>query len=259
MRTVMPERLTLAHAIVQDAAAMALAAFNSRGGIGARAKQPQDFVSEVDERVESSIRERLALDFPGEAVFGEEFGGQLGDSNWIIDPIDGTANFLRGVPLWAVSLGFVQAGQPFAGVVAMPALGLVVGAQAGAGLFVGGQSAQRDAAFDSVRIASVGDAVDDIEAVAATSAALRRAGWVVQAYRSTATAMAFAALGRLDGHVQPRVKAWDMAAGAVLCTEAGLQVRHGSLLQPDTFVAAGTPALQQALPADWAWHGRGKD
>jgi myo-inositol-1(or 4)-monophosphatase len=247
----MPHRLAAAHRIVEDAAQMALAAFNSRTGLALRSKAPQDFVSEVDELVERLIRQRIEIAFPGEPIVGEEYGGGFdatdADGGWILDPIDGTANFLRGVPLWGVSLGHVRAEQAGVGVVAMPALGLLVGAQRGAGLFVDGRPARREAAFGEVRVASLGDATDDLDEVCRYQRLLRGAGWVVEAWRSTSVAMSFAALGRLDGHVQPRVKPWDMAAGLALCAEAGLEVVHGPLDRTDNHVAVGTPAFMRAL------------
>ncbi len=255
----MPARLAVAQAIVEEAAQLALQAQADRAALGLRAKQPQDFVSAADEAVERMVRQRLAHAFPGEPVFGEEYGqghdspdaARLPRTSWVVDPIDGTANFLRGVPLWAVSLGFVRDGQPHAGVVAMPALGLVVAAERGAGLFVNGRPAVRDTVFDAVRIVSLGDARNDIAPSVAALVALRQAGWVVQAYRSTATAMAFAAIGRLDGHVQHSVKAWDMAGGLALCAEAGLVVCHGDLSQPESFVAVGTSDVLQILRPVW--------
>lgn len=247
----MPARLAIAQRIVDEAAVLALASFRSRSALAVRSKQPQDFVSEVDEQVERLIRTRLAAAFPGEAVLGEEFGGVLSGADWIIDPIDGTSNFLRGIPLWAISLGFVKDGRAEAGVIAMPALGWTVGAEAGAGLFLNGRPVQRDESFSAVSIMSLGDATNDIETVAAMAMKLRRAGWVVESYRTTATAMAFAALGHLDGHLQETVKIWDMAAGLALCAEAGLLVRHGPLDQADNAVFSATPALMAAadIPA----------
>ncbi|MGJ3699745.1 inositol monophosphatase family protein [Variovorax sp. AFSI2.2] len=249
----MPPRLALAHGIVESAAATALHSFTHRRDVSMRTKQPQDFVSAVDETVERYIREQLSRTHPGEPVYGEEFGdgerasGALAESTWVVDPIDGTTNFLRGIPLWGVSLGFISEGRATMGVIAMPALGLIVGAQRGAGLFVNGLPATRETAFDAVRVVSVGDAHSDIDRAAATTIALRRAGWVVESYRSTATAMAFAAIGYLDGHMQHSVKIWDMAGGLALCEEAGLLARHAPLSDCDGFVMVGTPEVMEVI------------
>lgn len=93
-------RLSQASAIIEEAAEKALHFFAAHQTVATHAKGVQDFVSEADTTVENFIRDRLAAIFPGEAIVGEEFGGQSEGAYWIIDPIDGTSNFLRGSPLW---------------------------------------------------------------------------------------------------------------------------------------------------------------
>jgi len=102
----MSARLAIASQIVERAAELALSHFNRRDEISVSSKRVQDFVSEADVAVEQFIREQLQLHFPDDAVVGEEMGGQLGDSAcWVIDPIDGTSNFLRGSPLCVARAG----------------------------------------------------------------------------------------------------------------------------------------------------------
>ncbi|MGG2474574.1 inositol monophosphatase family protein, partial [Rhizobium sp. BR5] len=113
-------RLESAVGIIEEAMGLALRFFEARDAIATRTKGFQDFVSEADTTVERLVRDRLAAAFPGETVLGEEMGGEADDAYWIIDPIDGTTNFLRGSPLWGISLGFVRNGRPELGVVAMP-------------------------------------------------------------------------------------------------------------------------------------------
>jgi myo-inositol-1(or 4)-monophosphatase len=246
--------LPLLHSIAAEAADLAVRALDDSSALGLRAKQPQDFVSRVDEAVEELVRGRLQAALPGAAVFGEEQGGTLSADGWVIDPIDGTANYLRGLPFWAISVGCFEQGQAQAGIVAMPLLGLTVAAQQGRGLWVNGRSQARQTVFPEVRVASVGDATDDGAEVQHCHARLRQAGWVVQAHRSTATSMALAAIGRLDGHVQPRVKVWDMAGALSPCLEAGLVVQHGPLTQVDNRVLVGTPGFAAALAdTPWPW------
>ncbi|MGJ7505317.1 MULTISPECIES: inositol monophosphatase family protein [unclassified Variovorax] len=258
VRAGMPDGLARAHRIVADAAACALEAFNDRGNLRMRAKGPQDFVSAADEKVEQLIRARLALEFFGDAVIGEEGGGwPSANATWFIDPIDGTSNFLRGLPLWGVSLGLVRGGKPSIGVIAFPALDLIVGAEAGFGLFVNGLAAQPQRPFGDVHLASVGDADLDLEDALATTRRLREAGWVVESYRCTTLGLAFSALGRLDGHLQHRVQAWDIAAGLVLCAEAGLEVHHGPLDERPTWVRAGLPEIHRITRAGWVDAGVG--
>lgn len=169
---------------------------------------PQAFVSAADEKVEQLFRARLALEFFCDAVIGKEGGGRpSANATWFIDPFDGTSNFLRGLPLWGVSLGLVRDGKPSIGAIAFPALDLIVGAEAGFGLFVNGRAAQPQRPFGDAHLASVGDADQDLEDALATTRRLRKAGWVVESYRCTTLGLAFNALGHLDGHLQHRVQA----------------------------------------------------
>jgi myo-inositol-1(or 4)-monophosphatase len=238
-------RLDQAVAVIAEAMALALTFFEARATIATGTKGFQDFVTEADTSVERLVRNRLAEAFPGEPVVGEELGGTGGDAYWIIDPIDGTANFLRGSPLWGISLGFVRHGRPELGVVAMPVFREIYSAADGTGLMLNGKPIDRIVPFEDVRVMSLGDsASDQAEEVAALTVGLRRAGWVVQSIRSTSIGLLFAARGTYDGHLQLYTTMWDIAGGAVLAREAGLDVRIG--LQPGTdipWIAAGTGAL----------------
>ncbi|MET0258175.1 MAG: inositol monophosphatase family protein, partial [Methylobacterium sp.] len=124
--------------LVAEAAREALAAFARRETIAIDAKRPQDFVSAADREIEALVRRRLAARFPGDAVVGEEEGGEGGNAYWIVDPIDGTSNFLAGSPLWGVSLGYVVDDVPVVGAVAAPVLGELLVAADGLGTLRGG-------------------------------------------------------------------------------------------------------------------------
>ncbi|MFP5076981.1 inositol monophosphatase family protein [Rhizobium sp. YIM 134829] len=251
--TSMSDRLARATEIVDEAMGAALAFFEARGSIAARAKGVQDFVSEADTSVEQLIRARLAQHFPDEAIVGEEMGGEAGEAYWIIDPIDGTTNFLRGSPLFGISLGFVRAGQPELGVVALPAFGEVYSAAAGEGLYRNGQPFQRIVPFEEIRVLSLGDsAAIYLEEVAALNLGLRRAGFVVESIQSTSVGLAFAARGTFDGHLQKQTTMWDLAGGAVIAREAGLDVRIGIKTGTESpWIAAATPELMAATEALW--------
>jgi myo-inositol-1(or 4)-monophosphatase len=248
------ERLERAVAIIEEAMVAALGLFQARDKIVTRAKAFQDFVSEADTSVERLVRDRLAEAFPGETVVGEEMGGLAGDAFWIIDPIDGTANFLRGSPLWGISLGFVRDGRPELGVVAIPAFGEIYAGADGTGLLLNGKPLPRTVPFEDVRVMSLGDSSsDDIEDIASLNVGLRRAGWVVEALRSTSVSLVFAARGIFDGHLQKVTTMWDIAGGAVLAHEAGLDVRIGiSEVTGALGIAAGTPALIEVTGNLWA-------
>ena len=251
--TMTQTRLEKAVAVIEEAMEMALGFFETRATIATGAKGFQDFVTEADTSVERLVRERLAEAFPGEAVVGEEMGGVGGDAYWIIDPIDGTANFLRGSPLWGISLGHVTDGRPDLGVVALPVFGEVYSAADGTGLRRNGAALARSAPPGDVRVVSLGDsAKDDIAEIGALHTGLREAGWVVEALHTTSVSLVFAARGIFDGHLQKITTLWDIAGGAVLAREAGLEVRIGTRPGSDIpWIAAGTTQLLDATAALW--------
>ena len=115
------DRLTAACAVAREAGAVALEAFRQAPQSRARAfKGPQDYVLESDAEVERVIRERLTAAFPKDSFFGEEAGGEFGSDVWVVDPIDGTANFARGIPHFCISIAFVRDGRTEIGVIYQP-------------------------------------------------------------------------------------------------------------------------------------------
>jgi len=124
-------------AAVAEAAARAggdvVARHFGRLAAGVHSKAPGDYVSEVDVASEEVIRAALERDAPGIAFFGEEGGGTRGDLGWVVDPLDGTANFLHGFPIVGVSVALVEAGRPVAGAVHAPMLDETYTAAAGGG------------------------------------------------------------------------------------------------------------------------------
>lgn len=251
--TTADERLSMATSIIEEAMQAALAFFSTREAIATREKGFQDFVTDADTAIETLIRARLAERFPGELVVGEELGGVEGEAFWIIDPIDGTSNFLLGSPLWGISLGHVTAGRPDLGVVALPVFGDIYGAAEGTGLLRNGVAHPRSAPPGDVRVVSLGDSArDDIAEIGALLCGLREAGWVVEALHTTSVSLVFAARGIFDGHLQKLTTLWDIAGGAVLAREAGLEVRIGTRADTGSpWIAAGTPALLAATAPLW--------
>ena len=142
--TDLARRRDVAAAIAVEAAALAQRLRAEGGGV-ASLKGAQDFVTEADGATERFIRDRLARDFPGEAVLGEEMGGAADGAGplWVVDPIDGTSNFARGGDRWCVSIGLVMGGRAVAGAIARHAPAEVFaapepprpGAGAGSGAF----------------------------------------------------------------------------------------------------------------------------
>ena len=250
----LPARLALATHVVESGGQLARSYFGAREQLAATSKGSMDFASEADTSVERLLRHELALHVVGEAIVGEELGGEAAACGWVLDPIDGTSHFLRGSPLWGVAVAYVSEGEPVVGAICYPALGMTLAAAAGLGLFVGGKPVARTVPFPDVRVAAIGgNARWNVAQTAALEAHLRRHQWTATRYRCASVSLGFAALGYVDGYFEDRTHAWDIAAGVVLCREAGLLVESTVADLPDTVsIAAGTPALMQAVMPCWS-------
>ncbi|QGU02633.1 Histidinol-phosphatase [Corynebacterium kalinowskii] len=186
-------------------------------------------VSDADLAVEEALRERLSTDRPADAILGEEFGGDavLEGRQWVIDPIDGTKNFVRGVPVYATLIALLVDGQPVVGVISAPALARRWWAAEGSGawrafnggspkkLSVSGVSAIEDA---SVSFSSL----DGWRDRGLRDGFIRLADdtWRLRGYGDFLS-YCFVAEGAVDIAAEPEVSLWDLAPLAVLVTEAG--------------------------------------
>ena len=247
-------RLTLAMRVTDSGGQLARRYFGAREQLAASSKGRMDFASEADTSVERLLRHELTLQVPGEAIVGEELGGEAATCGWVLDPIDGTSHFLRGSPLWGVAVAYVREGEPVVGAICYPALGMSLAAAAGLGLWVGGKPARRSVPFPEVRVAAIGgNARWDVARTAMLEAHLRQHQWTAARYRCASVGLGFAALGYIDGYFEDRTHAWDIAAGMALCREAGLLVTSTVSADPGTVsVAAGTPALMEAAMPCWS-------
>ncbi len=191
-------------------------------------KADKTHVTDADKRVETVLREQIAESRPGDALFGEEFGVE-GDSSrqWIIDPIDGTANFLRGVPIWGTLISLAVDGIPVVGVVSAPALGKRWWAARGQGAWVrsGSQQPQRIAVSTVATLAEANisynrlqgwDEIGRLDQVIA----LTRAVWRERGIGDMWSYMLLAE-GALDLVGEPDLKPYDMAALIPIIEEAG--------------------------------------
>lgn len=226
------KRLASANAIMAEAEKLALKFFNERDRFVLEEKNASEFVSEADREVEALIRKQLSEVLPADNAMGEEMGGEGSDAFWSIDPIDGTANFLRGTPLWGVSLGYIENGRSTVGVISYPVLGIRLSAGEGLGLSKNGEPFRRNVHFPSVRVAAVGESPRwTIEGISEIEIALRKAGWGVAEFRCATIGLGFAALGYTDGYIEKNTSIWDIAAGSVICSEAGLTVMHAGTVE----------------------------
>lgn len=213
----------LGHA--QRAAEIAVAGQADARSRGAQLKSPSQLVTDADRAAEEALRAGLMRDFPGENIVGEEFGGTPSADFWTLDPIDGTANYVSGLPLWGVAVGRVRGGQPDLGVIILPALNLVMATWASELYLNGAPFKRRDCPVPSVSMSpGLSPPLADVEDLARV---FRAAGYAIYAWRCSAAALLYTAMGALSGHMDGRTKVWDAVPGAALCLSAGLDVRWG--------------------------------
>jgi myo-inositol-1(or 4)-monophosphatase len=195
-------------------------------------KGDRDMSSELDVEVEREVRRVLRDRTPDIGFLGEEEGrAGLADTTWVLDPIDGTANFLRDIPLCGIALALVKNNRPLLGVINLPQLNETYSAMAGSGAYLKRRRlAVRDTGDLREALVALGDyaigeraAEKNAERIALTS----RLAATVQRIRmlgSAATDLAWLAAGRLDASITLSNHPWDMAAGAVIAKEAGAAV-----------------------------------
>lgn len=219
-------RYCAAQTIARDLGALALGYFNDREALGVTMKGAQDWLTVADGAVEAQFRARIAALFPDDGVMGEEQGGGDSERLWIIDPIDGTANFAHGDRQWCVSIGYLERGVPQFGVIYAPAVEEMYIARAGRGAFMNGKPIK---AADTTDIARSTLEIGwsnrrPLEEYLSRVEACFRAGANVKRGASGALGMVHVALGRTDGYAESHINAWDVAAGVVIAAEAGCYV-----------------------------------
>jgi myo-inositol-1(or 4)-monophosphatase len=222
---------------------------------------PTDPVTVVDTETERLLRERLAELRSGDHVLGEEEGGSAvagpGVPVWVIDPIDGTVNFVYGIETYAVSVGVQIDGVSVAGAVANVPTGEIYSAAAGRGATLtraGVSTVLHCNTIDDLSMALLGTGFsyesEQRSRQAAVLAALLPAVRDVRRLGSCALDLCMVASGRLDAYFEDDVHVWDWAAGALIAAEAGAVVRLPSEAGDDVLVAAApgvAAALDEAL------------
>jgi myo-inositol-1(or 4)-monophosphatase len=202
---------------------------------------PTDLVSEADHAAERLIRERLATARPGDGVLGEEGGADEGSTGlrWIVDPLDGTINFLFGIPQWAVSIAVEDADGTLAGVIYDPMRDELWTAERDGPALLDGRPVEGSTRSDlATSLVATGFGYD-AEVRAYQAEVVGRLLPLVRDIRrfgSAALDLAWTAAGRYDAFYERGLNAWDLAAGELLCRRAGLTVRR---LEPAPPAAAG--------------------
>jgi myo-inositol-1(or 4)-monophosphatase len=221
-------------------------------------KGPANFVSAADRRAEELLRAELAKVRPGYGFLGEEGGRHEGPDKthtWIVDPLDGTTNFLHGIPQFAISIGLEREGVIVAGVIYNPATDELFTAERGKGAFLNDRrlrvAARKNLAEAVVACAlphlGRGDLAQfrkELAAVQPKVAGLRRFG-------AAALDLAYVAAGRFDAYWERNLSPWDMAAGILLVREAGGYVSdaagHDSMFATGDIVAGNETMHGQIL------------
>ena len=247
--------LALAEATARAAGAQLREAF-ARGDHEVSAKStPTDLVSEADRAAERLIRERLLDARPGDAILGEEGGDAGGTSGlrWVVDPLDGTVNFLFGIPQWGVSIAAEDERGTLAGVVYDPMRDELWSAERDGPARLDGAEVHASTQSDLAQALVATGFGYSAEARAAQGAIVARLLPHVRDIRrigSAALDLAWAAGGRYDAFYERGLNAWDLAAGALLCERAGLTVLD---LPPDgesgDGILVAAPALAEPLRA----------
>jgi myo-inositol-1(or 4)-monophosphatase len=230
------------------------------GGLNIRAKRANDFVTQVDQAAEQAIIDIVKNAYPDHGFLAEESGASAGKADyvWIIDPLDGTTNFIHGFPQYCVSIGVQHRGALAHAIVYDPNRNELFTASKGRGAFlndrrirVTGQTKLADAlvgtGFPFKELTRLDLYTRQLQSMMRNSSGVRRAG-------AAALDLAYVACGRLDAFWELGLAPWDMAAGVLLIQEAGGLV--GDLKGEQTFMASGDiccstpkifPALLEAL------------
>jgi myo-inositol-1(or 4)-monophosphatase len=240
--------LALAERLARGAGALTVRLRAGGGALGVDAKSsPTDVVTEVDRASERWLADELARLRPDDALLGEEGADRPGGSGvrWVVDPIDGTVNFLYGLRPYAVSVAAERDGRVVAGAVHDPTSGETFGAALGAGAYlngapIGGRWVAGELATAVIATGFGYDAGVRAGQGAVLAGLLPRVG-------SAALDLCYVAAGRLDGYYEHGLKDWDRAAGLLVATEAGAVVGGLGGRPPGLLTVAASPAVAAEL------------
>jgi len=246
-------RLSVACAVAREAGALARRRFDGRPGTtGINLKGNQDYLSAVDAEVEGLLRSRLLESFPADSFFGEEGGGSFDNDVWVVDPIDGTANFVRGISQFCISIAYVRNSRTQIGIIYDPMHDELFAAERGRGASLNGEPI-RVSGLDDMKSATIEAGwstrlplsryVELVDRILADGAGVRRGG-------SGALALAYVAAGRIDGYCELHMNSWDALAGLLLIEEAGGWVNDflaNAGLREGNIVLGCTTGLKSAL------------
>jgi myo-inositol-1(or 4)-monophosphatase len=248
------QRFDFAVALARQAGAVAMHYFRKGGNLQTVEKGPQDLVTIADHEVDWLIRHSIAEHYPDDGILTEESGGMIAQATWVIDPIDGTGNFARGIASFAISIAFSVGGTTEIGIVYDPVADEMFTARRGRGAFCNGAQMHVSATQD-IRRAGVEAGYSRKAPLAEYLALLDRlldAGCEFMQFGSAARGLAQVASGRIDAYVEAHLFAWDVLAGLLLVEEAGGCTSGFPLIDDGQYglaVYATTPAIETPLRA----------
>jgi myo-inositol-1(or 4)-monophosphatase len=227
--SLMVARFVAAQAVAREAGELAMRLRRRPdSAFGVTGKGTLDFATEADRAVERLVIERLGKRF-GDGVLGEEYGETTpGEANpgagrlWVVDPVDGTFNFMHGVPVWCVSLALLDKGEIELGIIYNPDTRELFAARRGSGATCNGEPIRVSAGRHAAPLVEIGcsnrrPVADYLDLIGRTFAA----GCEFRRFGSGALGMASVACGRTDGYLELHINSWDVLAGIILVREAG--------------------------------------
>ena len=229
-----------AQRITREAGALALEYFRARDRLTIDRKGAQDWVSQADKEVELAVRAALKAAYPDDGIVGEEHAAHAGSSGftWVIDPIDGTTNFINGIPAWTVVIAGVAEGRTQVGVIHDPLHDETFSAVRGAGAWLNEQPLELGGAqtlSDGTTGIGYSNRVSH-EGIMRLMREIDDAGGMFLRNASGALSLAFVAAGRTLGYAEEHMNAWDCLAGQLIVAEAGGGVE---VQDADDMIASG--------------------
>jgi myo-inositol-1(or 4)-monophosphatase len=253
--TALTDRFDTARRFATEAAALALRMRPPPGAAHATLKGAQDWLTEADGAVEHLLSERLAQAFPADGFQGEETGrARSGSLRWVVDPIDGTANFMRGGKRFCVSLGCLEGDQPMIGVIVAPALEETYAACRGGGATLNGTPIRvaETTELDRATVELGWSRRRPRESFLALVDRIIASGAMPRLNGSGALGLADVAAGRTDAYVELHINLWDVAAALTILAEAGATVSPfmaGNGATVGNPILAVAPGIATALSA----------
>jgi myo-inositol-1(or 4)-monophosphatase len=218
-------RLEFAKQIVRNSSVEALKAFSNWKDLAITAKGAQDFVSEVDKSTELYLRAKIQEAYPDDGIVGEEFGrtNESAKLQWVLDPIDGTANYISGVPAWCIVIAIAEHQETVAGVIYDPNCDELFSAQLNQGAFLNDRQLSPKKKFtianSTVSLGYSGRTTT--KPVVAVVNEIFKHGGVFSRNGSGALSLAHVADQRYSGYIEHHMNAWDCLAGQLIVKEAG--------------------------------------